>query len=194
MRLGRGLFCYKSDVNVRAGRLNNFFVSSEREFNLSLDDRPVVVLSNNDGCVIVRSNEAKKLGVKMGDPYFKFKDFFRQHNVAVCSSNTVLYLNMSGRVMNLLRRFAPATEVYSVDEAFIDFSGLFGCHAVFYFKAGDTVCDLFLLLHPLVDSVEIGEVVGVLVVVTGSESPALHIFKSPVYGFPQQFALLVELA
>lgn len=103
---------------------NNFFVSAERVFNPSLENRPVVVLSGNDGCVIARSNEAKQLGIKMGDAHFKFRDFFRQHDVIVCSANTVLYLDMSTRVMNLLRRFSPATDVYSCDEAFLDVSGI----------------------------------------------------------------------
>ena len=103
---------------------NNFYASCERVFNPSLVGRPVVVLSNNDGCVIARSNEAKQLGIKMGDPYFQLRDVIRRNQVAVFSSNFVLYGDMSARVMSLLRRFAPATEVYSIDEAFLDFSGV----------------------------------------------------------------------
>ncbi len=103
---------------------NNFYASCERVFNPSLVGRPVVVLSNNDGCVIARSNEAKALGIKMGDPYFQLKELIGQHDVAVFSSNFVLYGDMSARVMSLLRRFVPATEVYSIDEAFLDFTGL----------------------------------------------------------------------
>lgn len=101
---------------------NNFYASCERVFDPSLVGRPVVVLSNNDGCVIARSNEAKKLGIAMGAPYFQVKELARRNDVAVFSSNFVLYGDMSRRVMSLLRRFAPA-EVYSIDEAFLDFSG-----------------------------------------------------------------------
>lgn len=103
---------------------NNFYASCERVFNPSLVGRPVVVLSNNDGCVIARSNEAKKLGIKMGDPYFQLKEVIKRNDVAVFSSNFVLYGDMSARVMSLLRRFVPATEVYSIDEAFLDFTGV----------------------------------------------------------------------
>lgn len=103
---------------------NNFYASCERVFNPSLNGRPVVVLSNNDGCVIARSNEAKKLGIGMGDPYFKIRDLLRRKNVAVFSSNFVLYGDMSRRVMNLLKKFVPATEIYSIDESFLDFTGM----------------------------------------------------------------------
>ena len=103
---------------------NNFYASCERVFNPSLVGRPVVVLSNNDGCVIARSNEAKKLGIEMGAPYFQIKQLARRGNVAVFSSNFVLYGDMSRRVMSLLKKFAPATEIYSIDEAFLDFSGV----------------------------------------------------------------------
>ena len=103
---------------------NNFYASCERVFNPSLVGRPVVVLSNNDGCVIARSNEAKKLGIKMGDPYFQLRELIAGNDVSVFSSNFVLYGDMSARVMSLLRKFVPATEVYSIDEAFLDFSGV----------------------------------------------------------------------
>lgn len=103
---------------------NNFYASCERVFDPSLVGRPVVVLSNNDGCVIARSNEAKALGIGMGDPYFKIRELARRNEVAVFSSNFVLYGDMSRRVMSLLRRFVPATEVYSIDESFLDFSGM----------------------------------------------------------------------
>lgn len=103
---------------------NNFYVSCERVFDPSLEGRPVIVLSNNDGCVIARSNEAKRLGIKMGAPYFQLKTIIRQNNIAVFSANFVLYGDMSRRVMSLLRKFVPATEVYSIDEAFLDFSGI----------------------------------------------------------------------
>lgn len=103
---------------------NNFYASCERVFNPSLAGRPVVVLSNNDGCVIARSNEAKALGIEMGDPYFQIRELLRRNDVAVFSSNFVLYGDMSRRVMSLLKKFVPAIEVYSIDESFLDFSGM----------------------------------------------------------------------
>lgn len=103
---------------------NNFFVSCERVFKPSLVGRPVVVLSNNDGCVISRSNEAKALGIKMGEPVFKIMDLVRNSDVTVFSSNYFLYGDMSRRVMDSLRNKVPAIEVYSIDEAFLDFTGI----------------------------------------------------------------------
>ena len=97
---------------------NNFYVSCERVFDPSLEGRPVIVLSNNDGCVIARSNEAKRLGIKMGDPYFQLKTSIRQNNIAVFSANFVLYGDMSRRVMSLLRKNVPATEVYPLTKLF----------------------------------------------------------------------------
>lgn len=101
---------------------NNFFVSCERVFNLPSRYSPTVVLSNNDGCIISRSQEAKDLGIKMGEPYFRVKDFLDAHGVKVFSSNFPLYSDMSHRVMSLLEEFSPGVEIYSVDEAFLDFS------------------------------------------------------------------------
>ncbi|MFK7807059.1 MAG: Y-family DNA polymerase [Saprospiraceae bacterium] len=98
---------------------NNFYASCERAFNPLLENRPVVVLSNNDGCVIARSNEAKALGVKMGAPYFKNKAFLKKQNVAIHSSNYQLYGDMSARVMNVLAKHCQDIEVYSIDEAFL---------------------------------------------------------------------------
>ncbi len=103
---------------------NNFFASCERVFDPSLEGRPVVVLSNNDGCIVARSNEAKALGLKMGQPYFQAREIIRAHKVAVFSGNHRLYGDMSRRVMATLRTLMPSVEVYSVDEAFMDFSGL----------------------------------------------------------------------
>ena len=103
---------------------NNFYVSCERVFNPALNGKPVIVLSNNDGCVIARSDEAKQLGVKMGEPAFRIIGFLRKNNVAVFSSNYQLYGDMSGRVMNTLGDFAPELEVYSIDEAFLNLAGL----------------------------------------------------------------------
>ena len=98
---------------------NNFFVSCEKVFNPKLEGFPVIVLSNNDGCVVSRSNEAKKIGIKMGDPYFQIKEFCLRHNVAVFSSNFQLYKDLSKRVMNILSSMGADIEIYSIDEAFI---------------------------------------------------------------------------
>ena len=102
---------------------DNFFASCERIFQPKLQHRPVVVLSNNDGCVIARSNEAKALGIKMGAPAFKNETFFARHGVHVFSSNFALYGDMSKRVMETIRTEADSIEVYSIDEAFLMFEG-----------------------------------------------------------------------
>lgn len=102
---------------------NNFFVSCERLFRPDLARKPVVVLSNNDGCVVSRSSEVKALGVKMGAPWFKVRDLARQHGIVPFSSNYVLYADISNRVMQLLGCFAPQQEVYSIDECFLDLTG-----------------------------------------------------------------------
>lgn len=102
---------------------NNFYSSCERVFRPQLQNQPIVVLSNNDGCVVARSNESKALGVKMGVPIFQINDLVKQHNIVVCSSNYVLYGDLSNRVMTLLKRFSPDIEIYSIDEAFLKFDG-----------------------------------------------------------------------
>ena len=102
---------------------NDFFVSCERVFDSSLDGKPVIVLSNNDGCVISRSSEAKALGIKMGVNFYEIESFVRQHNVQVFSTNFVLYADISMRMKGLLYRFSPQLENYSIDEAFLDFTG-----------------------------------------------------------------------
>jgi DNA polymerase V len=105
---------------------NNFYASCERVFQPYLNGKPVVVLSNNDGCIIARSDEAKALGVAMGAPYFKIEQFLRQEGVAVFSSNYALYGDMSQRVMSILAGFSPRSEVYSIDECFLDLAGIPG--------------------------------------------------------------------
>jgi DNA polymerase V len=102
---------------------NNFYCSCERLFRPELKNIPVVVLSNNDGCIVARSQEVKDLGVKMGTPLFKVMDLIKQHNIQVFSSNYTLYGDLSHRVMQTLEQFAPYAEVYSIDEAFLDLSG-----------------------------------------------------------------------
>ena len=103
---------------------NAFYVSCERVFNPRLNNRPVVALSNNDGCIIARSKEAKALGIKMGVPLFKVKDIVERENVIVFSSNYTLYADMSRRVMNIISELAPSIEIYSIDEAFIELTDM----------------------------------------------------------------------
>jgi DNA polymerase V len=102
---------------------NNFYASCQRVFEPHLIEKPVVILSNNDGCVIARSNEAKALGIPMGAPAFQFDALFKKNQVQVYSSNYALYGDMSSRVMNILSTFTPEIEVYSIDEAFLKFKG-----------------------------------------------------------------------
>lgn len=106
--------------NIALIDVNNFYVSCERVFNPKLNNKPVVVLSNNDGCAVARSNEVKALGVGMGAPWFKFKDLAKQHGIIAYSSNYALYADMSNRVMSILRQFSPDQEIYSIDESFLD--------------------------------------------------------------------------
>jgi DNA polymerase V len=102
---------------------NNFYVSCERVFNPHLWHKPVVVLSNNDGCAVARSNEVKALGVKMGEPWFKMRALAQQHGIIALSSNYALYGDMSQRMMQLLSQYGHGQEVYSIDESFLDLSG-----------------------------------------------------------------------
>lgn len=110
--------------------VNSFYASCETIFRPDLQGRPVVVLSNNDGCIIARSAEAKRLGIKMGDPYFKCKDYFRQQGVVCFSSNYELYADMSNRVMTTLEEMCPRVEIYSIDEAFCDLTGVRNCRVL----------------------------------------------------------------
>ena len=103
---------------------NNFYVSCERVFRPDLASVPMVVLSNNDGCVVSRSNEAKTLGIKMGQPWFECKEMAEKHGVLAFSSNYALYADLSNRVMSILSDFAPRHEVYSIDECFVDLTGI----------------------------------------------------------------------
>jgi DNA polymerase V len=103
---------------------NNFYVSCERVFNPMSIGKPTIVLSNNDGCVIARSQEAKALGIKMGEPFFQKKDFMDEHRFCVYSSNYNLYGDMSDRVMSIIKRYANEIEIYSIDECFVDFSNI----------------------------------------------------------------------
>ncbi|MBC6555303.1 Y-family DNA polymerase [Citrobacter braakii] len=110
--------------------VNSFYASCETAFRPDLKGRPVVVLSNNDGCVIARNAEAKTVGVKMGDPYFKQKDLFRRYGVVCFSSNYELYADMSSRVMFTLEALSPRCEIYSIDEAFCDLTGVRNCRVL----------------------------------------------------------------
>ncbi|WP_281867981.1 Y-family DNA polymerase [Flavobacterium sp. GSB-24] len=102
---------------------NNFYASCERVFRPKLRNKPIVVLSNNDGCVVARSQESKALGVKMGVPIFQINDLVKEHGIVVCSSNYTLYGDLSNRVMTLIKQFSPDVEIYSIDEAFLKFNG-----------------------------------------------------------------------
>ena len=110
---------------------NNFYVSCERVFQPELEGRPVVVLSNNDGCVVARSQEVRALGVPMGAPWFKLRDLARQHGIIARSSNYTLYADMSQRMHTVIGQFSPEQEIYSIDETFLDLSG-FRCNLIDY--------------------------------------------------------------
>jgi len=112
----------KKKNNIALIDCNSFYVSCERLFNPKIINKPVVVLSNNDGCVISRSTEAKKIGIKMGEPYFKVKDLVKKNDVHIFSSNYALYGDISRRVMKIIKEFSDKMEVYSIDEAFISLS------------------------------------------------------------------------
>lgn len=113
---------------------NNFYVSCERVFNPKLCNKPVVVLSNNDGCVVARSAEVKVLGVRMAQPMFEIKDLIKKHNIQWLSSNYSLYASMSGRVMSCIQEHSPNIEIYSIDEAFVDLSGMTSAEAFVFAK------------------------------------------------------------
>ena len=113
---------------------NNFFVSCERVFDSRLEGKPVIVLSNNDGCAISRSNEAKALGIGMGANFFEIENIIKKHNVQVFSTNFVLYADMSLRVKGLLSKFCPSIEDYSIDESFLDLNGFTQCDLQEYSK------------------------------------------------------------
>lgn len=104
--------------------VNNFYASCERVFNPKLEGKPVVVLSNNDGCAIARSAKAKELGIKMGEPWFKLRESAKQYGIIAVSSNYALYADMSDRVMSIIGQYAPSQEVYSIDESFLDLTGI----------------------------------------------------------------------
>jgi DNA polymerase V len=109
---------------------NNFYASCEKLFRPDLTDTPVVVLSNNDGCVVARSKEAKKLGIKMGVPVFQVRELMQKQGVVAFSSNYALYADMSQRVMSTLESLAPRVEVYSIDESFLDLTGVAFSHSL----------------------------------------------------------------
>ena len=115
---------------------NNFFVSCERTLDSTLENQPVVVLSNNDGCVVSRSNEAKALGVPMGAPAFKYKDLFATHQVKVFSAKFELYNYCSQEVMRIAKSYVTKYEVYSIDELFLDF------HGFQYFNLNEYCCNI----------------------------------------------------
>lgn len=115
--------CDKRSLMFALVDCNNFYTSCEPVFQPGLRGKPVVVLSNNDGCVVVRSNEAKALGIPMGAPALQYEELFNKNHVHVFSSNYALYGDMSARVMNILSHYFPDVEVYSIDESFLKFDG-----------------------------------------------------------------------
>ncbi len=118
---------------------NNFFVSCERVFRPDLEGKPVVVLSNNDGCVVSRSQEVKDLGMKMAVPWHQMKDMAKRHGIVAFSSNYTLYADLSNRVMSLLSRFSPHQEIYSIDESFLDLSGIQADHTRYAQQMRETI-------------------------------------------------------
>jgi DNA polymerase V len=114
----------KSVAQLALVDCNNFYVSCERVFRPDLVKVPMVVLSNNDGCVVSRSNEAKALGIKMGQPWFECQTLAEQHSILAFSSNYALYADLSNRVMSILSDYSPRHEVYSIDECFVDLTGI----------------------------------------------------------------------
>jgi len=119
------MFCFKHYIYFMFALVdcNNFYASCERVFNPSLQQKPIVILSNNDGCIISRSDEAKELGIPMGAPIFKYRKLLKKHNVQILSSNYSLYGDMSSRVMAILKQFTPDIQVYSIDESFLKLDG-----------------------------------------------------------------------
>lgn len=111
---------------------NNFYVSCERVFNPKLEGRPIVVLSNNDGCAVARSAEVKALGIKMGMPWFQMRDVARKHGILALSSNYALYADMSNRMMSVLAQYSPDQEIYSIDECFLGLDGFSHCDLIDY--------------------------------------------------------------
>lgn len=105
---------------------NSFYASCERVMRPSLEGKPLVVLSNNDGCAIARTQEAKDLGIKMGDPWFKIKHLEHSHGLVALSANFALYGDLSARMMNVISQFSPVQEIYSIDESFLDLTGIPG--------------------------------------------------------------------
>jgi len=118
---------------------NNFYVSCERVFQPKLEGKPVVVLSNNDGCVVSRSQEVKDLGLKMAVPWYQMKDMAKRHSIIAFSSNYSLYADLSNRVMSLLAQFSPDQEVYSIDESFLDFTGIPTDHTQYAQQIRETI-------------------------------------------------------
>ncbi len=134
---------------------NSFYASCERVFNPKLKNKPVVVLSNNDGCIVARTNEAKALGIKMGEPLFKAQKTIKKYNVKVFSSNYALYGSMSNRVMKILEQSFPNIEIYSIDEAFMEISSLKKNYN--YYKYAINVREIILKWTGIPISIGIGE-------------------------------------
>lgn len=167
---------------------NNFYASCERLFRPDLRDKPIVVLSNNDGCVIARSNEAKALGISMGEPFFKIKALCKQHKIHAFSSNYTLYGDLSHRVMSTIEQQWPHIEIYSIDEAFLDLSNMpEDQHLIF--------CTM--LQKKILKETGIPTSIGIGPTKTLAKVAnylCKKVFKIPVVNFGQQRSLLKEVA
>ena len=166
---------------------NNFYASCERLFRPDLIHQPIVVLSNNDGCVIARSNEAKALGIAMGEPYFKIKALSKQHHIQVFSSNYTLYGDMSQRVMTVIESAWPEVEIYSIDEAFLDLSTMPG-HLI------DSFCTALqkqILKHTgIPTSIGIGQT---KTLAKAANHLCKKVLKIPVFNIANQHAWLAQI-
>jgi DNA polymerase V len=183
---------------------NNFYVSCERVFNPALEGKPVVVLSNNDGCIIARSEEAKKLGLQMAEPAFKKAKYLKDNGVKMFSSNYTLYGDMSARVTETLSHFVPEIEVYSIDEAFLNLTGFTGdleklCHEIFSTVKQNTGIPISIGIGPTKTLAKIANKAaklsgGIFIIKTNSQLDAL-IRNTPiekVWGIGRQYARLLQ--
>lgn len=183
---------------------NNFYVSCERVFNPALEGKPVVVLSNNDGCIIARSEEAKKLGLQMAEPAFKKAKYLKDNGVEMFSSNYTLYGDMSARVTETLSHFVPEIEIYSIDEAFLNLTGFTGdleklCHEIFSTVKQNTGIPISIGIGPTKTLAKIANKAakqsgGIFIIKTNSQLDAL-IRNTPiekVWGIGRQYARLLQ--
>lgn len=183
---------------------NNFYVSCERVFNPALEGNPVIVLSNNDGCIIARSEEAKKLGLKMAEPVFQKIGFLKENGVQIFSSNYTLYGDMSARVIETLSHFVPEIEIYSIDEAFLNLSGFSGdleklCNEIFSTVQRNTGIPVSIGIGPTKTLAKIAnkaakQTGGIFIISNKNQTDAL-LRNTPVekvWGIGRQYANLLQ--